>query len=103
MRDDFTECAELLRIEDPQAKGQATALMNTIDNALTDRNGVGYDNGNVEHLALAKGLDMEFGALRAIVVELRDHTNGPRADLQWEAAILIRDRLTRIVRATGGV
>jgi hypothetical protein len=103
MRNSFTECAELLRIEAPQAKGQATALMNSIDQALTDRNGVGYDNGNPEHRALARGLDMEFGALRAIVAELRVHTNGPRADLQWETAINIRDRLTRIVHATGGV
>lgn len=102
MRDDFTEVAELLRIEAPQAKGQATALMNSIDSALTDRNGVGFDNGNAEHRALARGLDMEFGALRAIVVELRQRTNGPRADLQHCSAILIRDRLTRIVRATGG-
>lgn len=102
MRDNFTEVAELLRIEAPQAKGQATALMNSIDNALTDRNGAGYDNGNQEHIALARGLDMEFGALRAMVAELRTHTNGPRADLQWETAIQIRDRLTRIVHATGG-
>lgn len=102
MRDDFTACAELLLIEAPQAKGQAIALMNHIDQSLVDRNGAGFDNGNAEHRALARGLDMEFGALRAIVVQLRDHVNGPRADLQYESAILIRDRLTRIVHATGG-
>ena len=101
-RNDFNDCAAALQRGDANAKGQANALMNSIDHATTKRNANGFDNGNVEHLALAGGLDGEFGILRAIVTALRERTQGPRADLQWESAMLISSRLTRIVRATGG-
>lgn len=102
-RDDFADCAAALLRGDANAKGQATALMNHIDQALTDRNGAGFDNGNAEHRALAAGLDAEFGMLRSLVAALRVRNNGPRPELQWQSAVMISQRLARIVRATGGV
>lgn len=99
-RDDFQNCAQELLDDAPGSNGHANALMAQIDVSLTKRDAPGFDNGNPEHVALANGLDAEFGILRAIVAELRGRING-QPKLEWASAVLISQRLDRIVRAGG--
>lgn len=99
-RDQFRAIAQDLIDDKPSADGQAIALMNSIEHSLTKRDAVGFDSGNPEHVALANGLDAEMGILNAIIEALRQRLGG-QPKLEWQSAILIAQRLDRIVRAGG--